>query len=193
MSESSNFRQINEIEKKIIIQSLSEISPNIFQFIIRSKKMLYISLKKGNSKTFYPSIYLTSKYFQKEIDKIEFNDKIYSVGLYFGFIKKGRFYISLEGAEFLYKKGILSDDKFIYVNKKGEKSILYGNDILKNWVTKTPLNLQKQDFLLIFNKLNEILAIAYSEVESKILQQLKPNDVVATTLNDKGFYLRKKQ
>jgi len=193
MSESSNFRQINEIEKKIIIQSLSKISPNIFQFIIRSKNLLYISLKKGNSKTFYPSIYLTSKYFQKEIDKIEFNDKIYSVGLYFGFIKKGRFYISLEGTEFLYKKGILSDIKYIYVNKKGEKSILYGNDILKNWVTKTPLNLQKQDFLLIFNKLNEILAIAYSEVESKILQQLKPNDVVATTLNDKGFYLRKKQ
>jgi len=193
MSESSNFRQINEIEKKIIIQSLSKISPNIFQFIIRSKNLLYISLKKGNSKTFYPSIYLTSKYFQKEIDKIEFNDKIYSVGLYFGFIKKGRFYISLEGTEFLYKKGILSDIKYIYVNKKGEKSILYGNDILKNWVTKTPLNLQKQDFLLIFNKLNEILAIAYSEVENKILQQLKPNDVVATTLNDKGFYLRKKQ
>jgi len=193
MNDLENFRQINEIEKKIIIQSLSKISPNIFQFIIRSKKMLYISLKKGNSKTFYPSIYLTSKYFQKEIDKIEFNDKIYSVGLFLGFIKRGRFYISLEGTEFLYKKGILSDIKYIYVNKKGEKSILYGNDILKNWVTKTPLNLQKQDFLLIFNKLNEILAIAYSEVESKILQQLKPNDVVATTLNDKGFYLRKKQ
>ena len=193
MNDLENFRQINEIEKKIIIQSLSKISPNIFQFIIRSKNLLYISLKKGNSKSIYPSIYLTSKYFQKEIDKIEFNDKIYSVGLYFGFIKKGRFYISLEGAEFLYKKGILSDIKLIYVNKKGEKSILYGNDILKNWVTKTPLNLQKQDFLLIFNKLNEILAIAYSEVESKILQQLKPNDVVATTLNDKGFYLRKKQ
>lgn len=193
MIESSNFRQINEIEKEIIIQSLSKISPNIIQFIIRSKNMLYISLKKGNSKTNYPSIYLASNYFQEEIDLIEFNDKIYSLGLYFGFIKRGRFYISLEGAEFLYKKGILSDDKFIYVNKKGEKSILYGNDILKNWVTKTPLNLQKQDFLLIFNKLNEILAIAYSEVESKILQQLKPNDVVATTLNDKGFYLRKKQ
>ena len=132
MIESSNFRQINEIEKEIIIQSLSKISLNIIQFILRSKNMLYISLKKGNSEINYPSIYLASNYFQEEIDLIEFNDKIYSVGLYFGFIKRGRFYISLEGAEFLYKKGILSDIGFIYVNKKGEKSILYGNNILKN-------------------------------------------------------------
>lgn len=193
MIESSNFREINEIEKEIIIQSLSKISPNIIQFIIRSKNMLYISLKKGNSKTNYPSIYLASNYFQEEIDLIEFNDKIYSVGLYFGFIKRGRFYISLEGAEFLYKKVILSDIKFIYVNKKGEKSILYGNDILKEMVTKTPSNLQKGDLLIIFNDMNEILAIAQSKVERESLKQLKPKIVIAINLNDKGIYLREKQ
>lgn len=193
MIESSNFRQINEIEKEIIIQSLSKISPNIIQFIIRSKNMLYISLKKGNSKTNYPSIYLASNYFQEEIDLIEFNDKIYSVGLYFGFIKRGRFYVSLEGAEFLYKKGILSDIGFIYVNKKGEKSILYGNDILKDMVTKTPSNLQKGDLLIIFNDMNEILAIAQSKVERESLKQLKPKNVIAINLSDKGIYLREKQ
>jgi len=193
MIESSNFRQINEIEKEIIIQSLSKISPNIIQFIIKSKNLLYISLKKWDSKSIYPSVYLTSNYFQEEIDLIEFNDKIYSVGLYFGFIKRGRFYISLEGAEFLYKKGILSEIKFIYVNKKGEKSILYGNDILKDMVTKTPSNLQKGDLLIIFNDMNEILAIAYSKVENKILQQLKSNNVVASNLSDKGIYLRENQ
>jgi len=155
--------------------------------------MLYISLKKGNSKTNYPSIYLASNYFQEEIDLIEFNDKIYSVGLYFGFIKRGRFYISLEGAEFLYKKGILSDIKFIYVNKKGEKSILYGNDILKDMVTKTPSNLQKGDLLIIFNDMNEILAIAQSKVERESLKQLKPKNVIAINLIDKGIYLIEKQ
>lgn len=193
MIESSNFRQINEIEKEIIIQSLSKISPNIFQFIIRSKNLLYISLKKGNSKSIYPSIYLTSNYFQEQINLNEFNDKIYSVGLYFGFIKRGRFFISLEGAEFLYKKGILSEIKFIYVNKKGEKSILYGNDILKDMATKTPSNLQKGDLLIIFNDMNEILAIAQSKVERESLKQLKPKNVIAINLNDKGFYLRKRQ
>lgn len=193
MIESLNFRQINEIEKEIIIQSLSKISPNIIQFIIRSKNMLYISLKKANSKTNYPSIYLASNYFQEEIDLIEFNDKIYSVGLYFGFIKRGRFYISLEGAEFLYKKGILSDIGFIYVNKKGEKSILYGNDVLKDMVSKTPSNLQKGDLLIIFNDMNEILAIAQSKVERESLKQLKPKNVIAINLSDKGIYLREKQ
>jgi len=193
MNESSKFRQINEIEKEIIFQSLSKISPNIFQFIIRSKNIIYISLKKLNSKTNYPSIYLASNYFQEEIDLIEFNDKIHSLGLYFGFIKRGRFYISLEGAEFLYKKGILSDIKRIYVNRKGEKSILYGNNILKNMVTKTSSNFQKGDFLLIFNDMNEILAIAHSKVESKNIEQFEPKNIIAFNLNDKGIYLREKQ
>jgi hypothetical protein len=47
--------------------------------------------------------------------------------------------------------------------------------------------------LLIFNELNEILAIAQSKYESKNLQQLKPKDIIAFNLSDKGIYLRKKQ
>ena len=193
MIESLKFREINEIEKVIIFHSLSKISPKIFQFIIRSKKILYSSLKELNSKTTYPGIYLASNYFQVEIDLIEFNDKIHSVGQYFGFIKRGKFYLSLEGAEFLYKQGNLSDIKNIYVNSKGEKSILYGNNVLKNMIIKTFSNLKKGDFLLIFNNLHEILAIAQSKVESKNIKQLKPKDTIAFNLSDKGVYLREKQ
>jgi len=193
MIESSNFRQINEIEREIIIQSLSKISPTIIQFIIRSKNMLYISLKKGNSETNYPSIYLASNYFQEEIDLIEFNDKIYSVGLYFGFIKRGRFYISLEGAENLYKNNIFSEFQHVQVNKTGEKSILYGNNILKNMIIKTPEHLRENDFLLVFNKRNEIIAIAQARVKIQNISLLKPNEVLAINLSDKGLYLRKQQ
>ena len=155
--------------------------------------MLYISLKKGNSKSIYPSIYLISNYLQEQINLNELNDKIYSLSLYFGFIKRSGFYISLEGTEFLYKRGIFSDNKFVYVTKKGEKSILYGNDILKDMVIKTPSNLQKGDFLIIFNEMNEILGIAQSKVERESLKQFKPKNVIAINLSDKGYYLRKKQ
>ncbi len=193
MIESSNFRQINEIEKDLISKSLSHISPKIFQNLMGSKKKLYISIIESNLKTQYPKIYLLSQDFHKKIDQFEFKNKIYSTGLYFGFIKKGNFYFSLEGAEFLYKQGILSDLKFLYLNKKGEKSVLYGNNILKNMVMKKSSNLQKGDFLLIFNNLNEILSIAQSTVDSKVLKNLNPKDIIAINLRDKGIYLREHQ
>ncbi len=193
MIESTNFRQINEIEKEIISKSLSKITPKIMQIFVRSKKKLYISLIESNLKTIYPTIYLIPNESLKRLDLIEFKTKIYSAGLYFGFIKKGNFYISLEGTEFLYKQGILSDLKRLHLTMEGEKSVLYGNNILKKTVIKTSSNLQKGDFLLIFNKLNEILAIAQSNVNNKNLQNLKPNDVIAFNLSDKGIYLREKQ
>lgn len=193
MIESSNFRQINEIESKIISESLFNISPNILEILKRSENKLYISIKKSNLKTNYPILYLISNIFQKNIDLLEVKDMIYSAGLYFGFLKKGNFYLSLEGAEFLYRQGIISDIKRIYVNKKGEKSILYGNNILKNMVIKTSNNLQKKDFLLVFNEMNEIIAIGQSKVESNVLQYLKPKDIIAFNLSDKGIYLREKQ
>ncbi|MFX0034213.1 MAG: hypothetical protein ACFE9I_01070 [Candidatus Hermodarchaeota archaeon] len=193
MIESSNFREINEIEKEIIFQTLSTISPNFSQFMIRSKNILYISFKELNSKTNYPNTFLVSNLFQENLGLIKLNSKIHSLGLYFGFFKRRRFYLSLEGAEFLYKKGMLSAIKFLYVNKKGEKSILYGNNILKNMILKIPSNIQKEDYLLIFNEIDEILALAQSKVESKNIKQLNPEDLVAFNLSDKGIYLREKQ
>ncbi len=60
-------------------------------------------------------------------------------------------------------------------------------------VTKTPSNLQKGDLLIIFNDMNEILAIAQSKVERESLKQLKPKNIIAINLSDKGIYLREKQ
>ena len=193
MIESSSFRQINETEGKIIVKSISKISFNISQFLERSKKILYISIIVSNLKPKYPIIYLISDDIMKNLNFIEVENKIYSAGLYFGFIKKGNFYLSLEGAEYLYKQGNLSDLKRINLNIDGEKSVLYGNNILKNMVAETPSNLQVGDFLLIFNKSNEILAIAQSKVDSKGMELLKPRDLIATNLYDKGIYIRKEQ
>ena len=192
MSDIVSFRQINEIEKEIIITSLSNISSEFSRIIENFKSFLYISITRAISKNKFPNIFLISKDQDKLLHSLN-NNKIISAGLYLGFIKKGNFYLSLEGAEFLYKQGIFSNFKRLYINEKGEKSILYGNNILKNMVIKTPSNLQIQDYLLVFNELDEIIAIAQSKVENVNLQQLKSNDVVAINLSDKGLYLRKKQ
>ena len=192
MSDIVSFRQINEIEKEIIITSLSNISSEFSQIIENFRALLYISIGRAVYKNQFPNIFLISKDQDKLLHSLN-NNKIISAGLYFGFIKKGNFFLSLESAEFLYKHDIFSDFKRFYVNEKGEKSILYGNNILKNMVIKPPSNLQKQDFLLVFNEIDEIIAIAQSKVENINLQQLKSNDIVAINLNDKGLYLRKKQ
>ena len=193
MIESSNFRKINEIENKIISESLTKISPQILKFLTESKKDLYISIIESNRKTKYPRVYLVSNDFLKTIDLNRLKDKIYSINLFFGFIKKSVFYLSLEGAEFLYQQGNLLDLNRILLNEKGEKSILYGNNVLKNMIIKTSPNLEKGDFLLIFNESDEIIAIGQSKVDINTLQPLQPKDTIAINLSDKGIYLREKQ
>ncbi|MFX1303746.1 MAG: NIP7 N-terminal domain-related protein [Promethearchaeota archaeon] len=187
-----SFRQINEIEKEIMITSLSKISSEFSQIIENYRTFLYISIERAVSKNKFPNIFLISKDQVRLLHSLN-NNKIISAGLYFGFIKKGNFYLSLEGAEFLYKQDIFSDFKRLYINEKGEKSILYGNNILKKMVIKPPSNLQKQDFLLVFNEIDEIIAIAQSKVENIKFKQLKSNEIIAVNLSDKGLYLRKKQ
>ncbi|MFX1569490.1 MAG: PUA domain-containing protein [Promethearchaeota archaeon] len=193
MIESSNFRKINEIENKIISESLAKISPQILKSLKQSKKELYIVIIESKFKTNYPKIFLVSDDFLKNIDLNGYKDKIYSINLYFGFIKKSSFYLSLEGAEFLYKQGNLSDLNHIYLNEKGEKSVLYGNNILKKMVVNTSSNLKKGDFLLVFNEADEILAIAQSKVDILTLKHCKSNEIIAINLSDKGIYLREKQ
>ncbi|MFX0000618.1 MAG: hypothetical protein ACFE9Q_03500 [Candidatus Hodarchaeota archaeon] len=192
MNDNFNFRQINEIEKEIIITSLNKISSGISQVIYNLKKFLYISIESSSSKVKFPKIFLISRNHYELLKTIDSN-KILSAGLYLGFIKKGNFLFSLEGAEFLYISNLYSDFKKLYVNEKGEKSILYGNNILKNMILKIPESIKQNDLLLIFNQLDEIIALAKSNIDYTNLKNFKQNDIIAINLIDKGDYLRKSQ
>ena len=121
------------------------------------------------------------------------NENIIAAGIYFGFIKKGIFHLSLEGVEFLRNHQILPNSNKITINEKGEKSILYGNDILKSAITIMPPELKKNNLLAVFNQKNEIIALARATIDSSSFQNLKSNQKIAQNLVDKGYYLRKKQ
>jgi len=192
MRDLKTFRLVNKIETTMIYDSLIKLSPNLLHFFEKNDYRLYISLNELEAESKFPSIFLISKDQLKLLRTLE-NDKIISAGLYFGFIKKGNFYLSLEGAEFLYNNNLFSDLKRIHLNDKGEKSILYGNNILKRMLFKEPFNLQKEDFLLVFNKLNEVIAIAKSIINYQNISNIEPNKIIAINLNDKGVYLRIKQ
>ena len=192
MRDLKTFRLVNKIETKMIYDSLVKISPNILTFFEKTDYRLSISLNELEAKSKFPSIFLISKDQLKILQTLE-NDKISSAGLYFGFIKKGNFYISLEGAEFLYNINLFSDLKRIHLNDKGEKSILYGNNILKIMIRAIPSSLKQNEILLVFNRNDEIIALAQSKYNYQNIQKLKPKEIVAINLNDKGYYLRRNQ
>ena len=118
---------------------------------------------------------------------------IISAGIYFGFIKKNKFRLSLEGAEFLLNLHFFSERHLATVNNDGEKAILYGNQILRKMIVKISNKVKKNDFILVFNQSNELICIARSQVNFEDIRNLKNNDIIAFNLIDKGYYLRKKQ
>ncbi|UCC19768.1 MAG: hypothetical protein JSV62_00390 [Promethearchaeota archaeon] len=188
-----NFRLINQTEEIIIKNSLSNITLNLFTYLEKNDYFLYIITKNIELNEQYPSIYLIPSNLKEILKAFSLQKQINSMGLYFGFLKKERFYLSLEGAEFLYKNKLISKSLQINVNSNGEKSILYGNEILKNMILKVPNSLKINDLILIFNQENELIALGKSQIDYNIYQSLGSKEIVAQNLTDKGYYLRKKQ
>lgn len=176
-------------ELAIISQSVSEISDNILSNISKEKMMFVIDTNEGNRN---PNIFLISKYLTETLKIISKKDQIYSGGLYFGFFKGGKLLISLEGAEFLYKKGIFLKESILIVNDDAEKAILYGNKISKKMLLEFP-KISRKQLYIVLNSRNEVIALAKLLIDLTNLEKLKPTDIIAINLVDKGYYLRKEQ
>ncbi len=189
----NTFRLINKIENSFITNSLLKLSSEIISYFKKKDYRFYIFLEDEQAKSQFPFIYLVPSENSTILEEILKNENINAAGIYFGFIKKGIFHLSLEGVEFLHNLQILPNGNKIKISEKGEKSILYGNDILKSVITTMPSELKKNTLLAVFNQKNEIIAIARATIDSSSLQNLKLNQKVAQNLVDKGYYLRKRQ
>ena len=193
MRDLEQFRLINQFELNIIDSAISKLNPKLHDFLIQNFNNIYISLADLSSKVNYPSIFLISDDLQSSINHLKYNRDLIAAGLYLGFLRKSKFYLSLEGADYFYHNSLISKNRFIVINNKGEKSILYGNDVTKDMIIQFPENIQKDNIFLIINELNELLAISITKVDSTMLPNLKLKDVIAQNLVDKGIYLREKQ
>jgi len=178
------FRLINEIEKKIIRTTLIEI---LFEPDIVNN--LYIHYIPGKN----PNIFYIFDANISELKNFTKYELMRSVGLYFGYFKKGKFFLSLEAAEFLNNANQVRKEKLLILNEKGEKSVLYGNDIQKKMVLDLPNRIKKGELILILNRNNELLALAISKVDFNEFASLNQIKIIAKTLIDKGSYLRRKQ
>lgn len=193
MHDVENFRQITSFERKIVLRALSTISSKILKNLDNLQYYLFISFNERKSKNLYPKIFLVKDNQKNFLNLINDKNIIKSVGQYFGFIKKDFFFLSLDGAEFLYNNKIFSEFKRLFLNKKGEKSFLYGNNISKEMVDHIPQKLNNRDFLLVFNEVNEIIGISQSQCNHQIIPTLNSKEIIAINLSDKGLYLRKAQ
>lgn len=193
MRDLKTFRLVNEIETTMIYDFLIKLSPILIPFFKKNDYRLYISLNEMEAESKFPSIFLIFKNQSILLEKVLKTKIVRSAGVYFGFIKKGVFFLSLEGAELLHKLDKFPINRRVVVNEKEEKSILYGNNILKKMVRTMPLELKKNDFLAVFNQNHEIIAISRARIDSSSFKKLDPNNIAALNLLDKGYYLRKKQ
>ena len=190
MNDASSFRLLNSIELEIITNSLNKISAKFLDILDNLKDRLYTSIKHSTNRTNYLSIYLLTIEQQNLLNEINIRNKIYAAGVFFGLIKKGVFLFSMEGAEFLYTANLFTDFKKLILNENGEKSTLYGNNILKKMLIHMPIDLEKLDFILLLNENDETLGLGFSQTNNEQIFDLKPSDLVALNLIDKGYYLR---
>ena len=193
MTNTRTFRKINTTETSMITTTFNAVSLELSPILEDIKNLLYILINNSTTQKDYPSIYLITDEQQKLFNENNIINRIYAAGLYFGFLKKGIFYFSIEGVEYLYKYGIFTDFKQLHLTKGGEKAFLYGNNVLKKMVRKSPTNLKEKDFLIILNEINEFVGLGISRVNNETISKVKPNDVYAINISDKGLYLRRKQ
>ena len=187
------FREANQFEKKLIIQGLEGISITIKQYIQHRKEQLFILLPKMDGKFEFPQVFFVPTQLIKFVNNFQGQAEIKEMGIYFGFIKRGNFRLSIEGAEFLKDSELINEDEIIYVNKKGAKAILYGNKIKKEMVKTFPKELAKDKPYFVFNRLRELIALGLSLIEQEQIEKLDDKEDIAVNLIDKGYYLREDQ
>ncbi|MGV9171617.1 MAG: hypothetical protein ACOC44_04285 [Promethearchaeia archaeon] len=187
------FQELRDIEKQILNTELKRVSLNV-ENIAKKTDLVFKSKFPGkNQKEHYPEIYLVPKELNILLNQIPLEIKPFSAGIYFGFIKKGEFRLSIEGMDFLYRQKLITKTHQLITSSEGEKAILYGNEIRKYMVNSYPVSRKKNHILAVLNKYQEVIAIANPIVDFNEWNLLENNKLVAHNLVDKGYYLRSAQ
>ncbi len=181
-----SLRKINTQEREVIKESLTDISDKICDFIANKKYKIYLS-------TINKTLFLVPEELTVDLQNFSKDFKIVQSGIPLGFIRNKRFYLSLEAAELFFRSNLIDHRKFLVLNDKGEKSVLYGNPIKKEMVLNFSPEIQNNKLIFFLNNNKELLGIGLSEINLEIFKNLNFKDEVAMNLIDKGSYLRKKQ
>ena len=187
------FRKANENEKKIVKDSLYNISNNIWEYILEEKYEIYIRISESKQNKTSFELFLIPQQLQPVTNKIKNLTTIKFSGIPLGFIKNKRLYLSLEAAELFFNLHKIDSRNLLILNENGEKSVLYGNPIKKGMILEISSEIQVNNIIFLINKNQEFLGLGLLKVNYEKYRKLKNNDNIALNLVDKGSYLRRDQ
>ena len=183
------FRPINEPERDIITRSLSPFISGDFSRL--RGHQFYMSIHEGKNDRTTLKAYLVKNSLRKSIQSAKRD--VAHAGIYFGRVWRGRLLLSIEGTQVLHEREQIPREKYLKIDGAGEKSVLYGNAIKKEWILDISKKARKDDMLAVLNPKNELIALARLNVEQEGFKEARGGEVVAKNLVDKGIYLRIKQ
>ncbi|MFW9911315.1 MAG: PUA domain-containing protein [Candidatus Thorarchaeota archaeon] len=141
-----------------------------------------VTITHGDTKSFYliPIEWMT------DIEDIEKEFEIHSLGIRLGDATKEGFRLSLQILEALAE---VTDRKLI-VSRQGAEAFSYGRSILKESVIKLNPSVRRGQMVIVLNKDGEVLGLAALSVDGNKLRRLARNRLVAKNILDIGTYLR---
>lgn len=187
------FRKLNKNEKKIVKDSLHNISDKIWEYFLEEQYEIYIKISESKKNKTSLELFLVPQQLEPEINKIKNLTTINFTGIPLGFIKNKRLFLSLETAELLFNLHKIDPRIILILNENGEKSVLYGNLIKKSMILEISSEVQANRIVFLINKNQEFLGLGLLKINYEKYRKLKNNDNIALNLVDKGSYLRRDQ
>lgn len=113
--------------------------------------------------------------------------KLVSLGTCFGkFTKTNKFRLHITALEYLAQYAVYK----IWIQKKGEMSYLYGNNIVSAHVSKMSEGIPEHQGVVIYSVNDTPLGFAVTAKSSVDLKKSQPTDIIAFHQADIGEYLR---
>jgi ribosome biogenesis protein Nip4 len=189
----NEFRESSEFEKKLILQALETISAKLKSYIRARQHQLFLLIPKGEKNIIYPQVFFIPESIIKIIHQIQEIANIREAGVYLGFIKRGKFHLSIEGAELFTSLQLIKEKEMFVLNQEGTKAILYGNNIKKKMVKSFPDKLEKDMIYFTLSPSKELIALGLSLKGKAEVETLGDKKEIVLNLIDKGYYLRQDQ
>lgn len=174
------FRKPNHAEKTILKKSFSKWG--IFEYY--DEITLFIRISETNPKD--KKVYICSESFDSLDSLLRY--ELISMGLQIGMIRKKKFIIGLNFAEFVLekKKKEKFDFPHIVITEKAVNLICFGRDVMGNSIIYCSEGIDSNQILIIINKNHELVGIGRTRYTSELL--LQPNLVTVDTIENIGTY-----
>ena len=210
----TKFVTLNSTNIKMIKDYFKTVAPNLYDLFAQSNNYVLYQFE-GRTR----DVFLVPTSMSRTVRKLSKDLPLMHAGIHLGYVRPKRthsgyvraFFLSYEGGRFIYEfiinnhPELLKDIQTIQLNAKGERSFLYGKEIIFEDVISNTSKLIKKKIIFVLNQKNNYIGIALLLV--KQAGKKKPEEpgqktwdvhsrsqnftVSLMNLIDAGYYLRK--